>query len=318
MNVFEFMERPDHRLFIKGHDPKDPRMGVFVKDRPLDYEFSQIVLLGCPEDEGITRNKGRPGARKSPNEIRQAFYKLAASVGIKELKILDLGDVRLGSTLEKTHSRLRDIVTQILQDGKMVIVLGGGNDISYPDCAALVKAKKDVLVFNIDKHFDVRDISPRNSGTPYRQLIEEGLIEPEKFYEIGYEEFANSPKYKSYLHEKGVHICSLDELRFYGIKKKFRDILTAHEPEAIFWGFDMDVVRDSDAPGVSASYPTGLTAAEIIQIAEIVGEKTYAGVIEFTEVNPDIDIDNRTSKLVAILIHTFISSWSKRLVPATA
>jgi formiminoglutamase len=205
-----------------------------------------------------------------------------------------------------------------LRDGKTAIILGGGNDISYPDCAALMKVKKDVLVFNIDKHFDVRDISPRNSGTPYRQLLEEGLIDPKKFYEIGSEEFANSPKYKSYLQQKGIPIFSLKALRSRGIKELFRDILIEQTPEAIFWGFDMDVVRDSDAPGVSASYPTGLTAAEIIQIAEIAGEETKSGVVEFTEVNPDIDIDNRTSKLVAILIHTFISSRSQQLVPFTA
>jgi formiminoglutamase len=312
MNIFEFTERPDSRLFVEGHDPKDPRMGAYVKDKPIDYVLSQVVMLGCPQDEGIIRNKGRAGARKSPNEIRQAFYKLAASNGITELGIMDLGDVLLCSTLEKTHSRLKDVVYRILKDEKMAIILGGGNDISYPDCAALMEVNKDALIFNIDKHFDVRDISPRNSGTAYRQLLEEGLINPEKFYEIGFEEFANSQKYKDYVLQKGVNIYSLDEMRTYGIKRLFGDILNEHKAEAIFWGFDMDVVRDSDAPGVSASYPTGLTAAEIIQIAKIAGEVTRAGVIEFTEVNPDLDIDNRTSKLVAILIHTIISSKSKR------
>lgn len=308
MNIFELTERPDPRFFVAGHDPKDPRIGTFVKNRPLDYEKSEVVILGCPEDEGITRNNGRPGARKSPNEIRQAFYKLALSKGIEKLRMMDLGDVILGSTLEETHSRLRDIVGRILKDRKLAIVLGGGNDISYPDCAALMDGDKDVLVFNIDKHFDVRDIAPRNSGTAYRQLLEEGLIKPEQFYEVGSEEFANSPKYKDYLIKKGVHVFSLDALRSYGIRKLFQDIFVDHKPEAIFWGFDMDVVRDSDAPGVSASYPTGLTAAEIVQIAEIAGAQTGAGVIEFTEVNPDVDIDNRTSKLVAILIHAFLSS----------
>ena len=77
---------------------------------------------------------------------------------------------------------------------------------------------------------------------------------------------------------------------------------------SFFWGFDLDVVRDADAPGVSASFPTGMTAKEIIKIAEIAGRDTESGVLEFTEVNPEVDIDNRTSKLAAILIHTFLSS----------
>jgi len=311
MNVFEFTERPDRRLFVGGHDPNDLRMKAIVKHLLRDYEYSQIVILGCPDDEGIIRNQGRPGARRSPREIRREFYKLAASNGINGLGIMDLGDVLLGSTLEETHSRLRGVVGRILKDGKMAIVLGGGNDISYPDCAALMEVEEDALVFNIDKHFDVRDISPRNSGTAYRQLLDEGFIDPERFYEIGSEEFANSPKYLDYLNRRGVTVYSLYALRSYGIKKLFQDTINQLKPKAIFWGFDLDAVRDSDAPGVSASYPTGLTAAEIIRIAQVAGEETKAGVVEFTEVNPDVDIDNRTSKLVAILMHTFLTAKVK-------
>jgi formiminoglutamase len=167
--------------------------------------------------------------------------------------------------------------------------------------------RSKVLAFNIDKHFDVRDLSPRNSGTAYRQLLEEGIIDPKRFYEMGSEEFANSPTYRDYLARKGAQIYSLDDLRSYGIESLFHDILEKTSHEAVFWGIDLDVVRDADAPGVSARYPTGLTAREIIQVAEIAGKKTEFGVLEFTEVNPEVDIDNRTGKLTAILIHTFLS-----------
>jgi formiminoglutamase len=308
MTLFEITQRPDCRFFRGGHDPKDPRLEGQVCWQPKDYIASQYVILGCPEDEGVKRNQGRPGARKSPEEIRQAFYRLAATEVIQSLDIFDLGDVILGHSLEETHHRLRDVVRQILEDDKMAIILGGGNDISYPDCDALADEKKDLLVFNIDKHFDVRELYPRNSGTAYRQLLEEGLIEPGKFYEMGSEEFANSPLYKEYLTDKGVHIYTLDDLRGQGIEAVFQNIIQETEHEAIFWGFDLDVVRDADAPGVSAGYPTGLTAKEIIKIAEIAGRETASGVLEFTEVNPDVDIDNRTSKLTAILIHTFLSA----------
>ncbi len=312
MNIFKLTERPHASLFAQGHDPKDPRMGAFVQNQPEDYKSAQVVIIGCPEDEGIRRSRGRPGARRSPEEIRKALYRLAVSEIIQELKIFDVGDIRLGESLEDTHLRLRQVVRHVLEDGKMAVVLGGGNDISYPDCAALMEVKKDVLVFNIDKHFDVRDLSPRNSGTAYRQLLEEGLINPEKFYEMGSEEFANSPNYKEYLERKGVHVYSLDEMRSTGIRRLFQKIMKDSAYEAIFWGFDMDVVRNADAPGVSASFPTGLTVKEIIQIAEIAGNQTPFGVVEFTEVNPEVDIDNRTSKLAAILIHTFLSSRKKR------
>lgn len=290
------------------HDPKDVRMGQIVKHQPEDFRSARIVILGCPEDRGVKRNKGRPGARKGPEEIRRAFYKLAVNDRIRSQKIFDIGDIVLGSTLEETHEIQRAVVRDLLEQNKLVIVLGGGNDISYPDCAALTDVKKDVLVFNLDKHFDVRDISPRNSGTAYRQLIEQGLIDPRNLYELGFEDFANSPVYKKYLERKGVNIYSLGKMRSKGISCLFEKILKVNKHKAVFWGIDMDVMRDSDAPGVSASCPTGLTAQEIMSIMEIAGRDTLFGVVEFTEVNPTVDIDDRTSKLTAILIHTFLSS----------
>lgn len=308
MSLFEKTKRLNPELLGNSHDPKDPRMGEVVKYHPEDLNSAEVVILGCPEDKGVIRNKGRPGARRGPTEIRRAFYKLAPDDHIRSQNIFDIGDVVLGKTLEETHETLRSIVRSLLEQGKLILVLGGGNDISYPDCAALTDVKKDVLVFNIDKHFDVRDISPRNSGTAYRQLLEQGLIDPGKFYEMGFETFANSPVYEKYLKRKGVNIFSLDEMRTKGIAFFFEEILRTNEYDAVFWGIDMDVMRDADAPGVSSSYPTGLTAQEIMTIMEIAGRYTSFGVVEFTEVNPDVDIDNRTSKLTAILIYTFLSS----------
>ncbi|MFP4082891.1 MAG: formimidoylglutamase [Candidatus Aminicenantes bacterium] len=308
MSVFELTERPDPDLLKGSHDPKDLRIGEVVKHKPRDYDSAGVVILGCPEDEGVRRNKGRPGARKSPAEIRRSLYKLTSNPVIQSLKVFDLGDIMVDDTLEKTHKKLKQVVRTVLSDGKMAVVLGGGNDISYPDCAALADVKENLLVFNIDKHFDVRDLTPRNSGTSYRMLLEENLIQPDKFYEMGSEHFSNSQVYKDYLKEKGVHVFTLNQMREKGIKSLFQEIIHGHSFEAIFWGVDLDVVRDADAPGVSASYPTGLTAKEMIQIAETAGRETPFGVVEFTEVNPEFDIDNRTSKLTAILIHTFLSS----------
>jgi formiminoglutamase len=228
-----------------------------------------------------------------------------------KLKIFDLGDLIMSPTLEETHQQHEDIVYQILNDGKTVIVLGGGNDISYPDCSALSRiTNRSLTAFNIDSHFDVRDSYPRNSGTPYRQLLEGDYLHPPHFYEIACKEITNSPVYRKYLEEKGVSIYTLDQVRQTGIKPLFEKILDTSTTEAIFWGFDIDVVRANDAPGVSASYPVGLTAEEICQIAALAGQDGRSRVFEITEVNPKYDIDGRTAKLAAMMIIYFIGQYS--------
>ncbi len=302
----------NEKLFYKSHDKNDPRLGMHIERDLGKYDEADIVLVGVPTDEGVRRNKGRIGSRFAPREIRRALYRLALNPRIHDLKILDLGDVIVRETLEATHEAVKDFVRQLLSDEKIVVVLGGGNDISYPNCSAMSEVfGKDIGVFNIDKHYDVREMTPRNSGTPYRMLLEEQKINPALFYELASEPFANSRIYKEYLEKIGAHVVELNELRKNGISQFVRKTLEHLNTSAIFWGFDMDAVRASDAPGVSAPSPTGLHSEEIIELAIAAGSDPRSKVLEITEVNPRYDVDNRTSKLAAIMIYEFLSSLPK-------
>lgn len=302
MDIFEHLLQVDGEIIYRRNDPNDVRWGDVIQQKT--YEDADIVLLGCPQDAGVERNKGRVGAREAPSAIRRAFYRLVA---LPDVSLFDAGNTVIQESLEATHDLHRTIVRQMLHDGKRVVVLGGGNDVSYPDCSALSLECKQMLAFNIDAHFDVRADSPRNSGTPYRQLLEGGYLKPENFYEIAYQPFANSPVYMNYLDEMGVTAYSLHDVHERGINTLFHAIIEAHHSvDAIFWGLDMDVVRAADAPGVSAVNPTGLSGEEFVHIAYLAGADSRSRVFEISEVNPTYDIDERTSRLAAVAIHNFL------------
>jgi formiminoglutamase len=306
--LFAVTRRPPESLVVESHDVNDPKMGQFVLRDPRDYGPAEVVLLGCPQDEGVKRNRGRPGARQAPDEIRRALYRFPVPGGVTRKQVFDLGNLRLCRTLEETHERLARVVYQLLRDGRRLIILGGGNDISYPDCRALARAAEDLLVFNIDSHYDVREAERRHSGTPYRQLLEEGFIRPPRFYEVAGKAIVNSPKYEQYLRDKGVQIYHLDVLRENGLDTTIKQILAQEQATAIFWGFDLDAVRAVDAPGVSAGYPVGLTGEEICRLAALAGADKRTRIIELSEVNPQYDIDGRTSKLAAMMILHFLDN----------
>ncbi|BCX05914.1 MAG: arginase [Candidatus Roseilinea sp.] len=294
--------RPDTSLLYRREDANDVRLGEVVRTGTADYADAAVVILGCPQDEGVQRNGGRRGAALAPTEIRRYLYRLTVN-RLDDLYLLDLGDTVIQASLEETHVLHQRIVRQLIADGKRLIVLGGGNDIAYPDCAGLAQAMGGVLAFNIDAHFDVRADVPRNSGTPYRQLLAEGLLQPTRFYEIGYQPFVNSPIYERYLRDLGVHLISLSDLRRRGIESTFDPILNSRFSTLnFFWGFDLDAVRTADAPGVSAPNPMGMTADEFCQIAAIAGRDPRTRIVEFTEVNPTYDVDGRTARLTAVAI----------------
>jgi formiminoglutamase len=312
--IFHLTSRPDESLFFRKNDRNDPRLGEIISANEADYDDAQIVIVGCPQDEGIVRNHGREGARFAPDEIRREFYKLTP-FGIKA-KMFDIGNTIIQETLEQTHEAHCQVVSQMLRDGKTIISLGGGNDISYADGCAMAEVfgKANWIAINVDAHFDVRADFPRNSGTPYRQLLEEKLLRPDYFYEIGFQPQLASPVYYRYLQNLGAHLVSIDQLRSRGtadveIREMVRETFIKHSSSLnTFFGFDLDAVRSSEAPGVSAPNPYGLRAGEFLTLVQFASKLVNTKIIEFTEVNPKFDVDNRTAKLVAVAMHKFCMS----------
>lgn len=306
MNPFDHLIPIKPDLLYRRDDPNDRRLGEIVSVDPNQYRAADIVILGCPQDEGVRRNQGRLGAAKAPDEIRRALYRLVAPDPL-HITVLDIGDTPIQTTLEATHDRHTSIVQQVVQDGKQIISLGGGNDVAYADCAGLAKAVASVLAINVDAHFDVRADEISNSGTPYRQLLEEGYVMGPNLYEVGNVPMVNSPIYHDYLVAKKANIIDLDRVQARGLPAIFQTILENDAP-FIFWGLDMDVVRASDAPGVSAPNPIGLSGYDFHQLGTIAGHDPRSRIFEITEVNPDYDLDGRTARLAAATIYQFITT----------
>jgi formiminoglutamase len=309
--IFNLTSRPDPELFYIRNDKNDPRLGEIVSADLDDYAAADIVILGCPQDEGILRNRGRKGPALAPAAIRRQFYRLTP-MNIRK-KIFDIGDTLIEGELEEIHQRHMQIARQIIADGKRLIVLGGGNDISYADGCAMAEVfgPEWWIGVNVDSHLDVRSDEPRNSGTPYRQLLEEKRLLPDYFFEAGFQSHFCSPVYFNYIRDLGVHRISLELLRSRSeadleLKESIKQKFIGHSSSLnTFFGFDMDAVRSSDAPGTSSPSPLGLKASEFIQLVKYAASLANTKIIEFTEVNPNFDIDDRTSKLVAIGMHRF-------------
>lgn len=315
MNITELTDKPNDELFYRYNDPNDVRLGEVVPKHK--YEESEVVIIGCPQDEGVKRSRGREGSALAPDAIRREFYQFTP-FGIK-VKIFDAGNVKIQGSLEETHETHRTIVKQLLEDGKKVICLGGGNDVCYPNGAAMseVFGARNWIAVNIDARFDANADHPVNNRTPYRQLLEEKLVRTDYLYEIAYQTQLASPVYYRYLQQLGVSMVSLEQLRSreepdMELKELVKQNFIKHSYSlSAFFGFDMEAVRMTDAPGVSAPNPTGLRAGELITLVKFAAGLVNTKLIAFTEVNPKFDIDNRTVRLVAVAMHRFCAAINK-------
>ena len=312
---FQNLKAIDPKLFFRKNDRNDVRLGEIVPN--TNYADANIVIVGCPNDEGVRRSGGRAGAALAPDAIREQFYKLTP-FGIA-VKICDLGNLASQNSLEESHENLKNVVKKILEDGKKIIVLGGGNDISYPSGRAMAETfgAGNWLGVNVNAHFDVSIANEISNAASYRKLLDEKLIRSDYLYEIAFQTHFASPVYYRWLQDLGVNLSSLEQIRSRETADlELRELMRLkfiHHSSSLstFFSFDMGAVRSADAPGTSASSPLGLRAGEFIQLVKFAASLTNTKIIQFTEVNPNFDVDNRTTLLVAIAMHRFCSLQPK-------
>ncbi|PMP81201.1 MAG: arginase, partial [Chloroflexus aggregans] len=161
-------------------------------------------------------------------------------------------------------------------------------------------------------HYDVRADWPANSGTPYRQLIEAGLIDPQRYWIIGAQPFANAPVYTTYLLAQGATIVSLSDARRLGVAETVRAMLAVSDAASIGWGFDLDVVQAAEAPGVSAPNPLGMRGEELVALATLAGAEPRTRLIEVSELNPTYDDDDRTARLAAVTLWYALCAFAQQ------
>ena len=296
---------PEKLRSLRSHDSNDHWLVQDIGFDEEDYPEATHVMIGCPLDEGVRRNNGRAGAAEAPLGIRSQLYRLQ-SPKKSGINLFDAGDIGETDPLEKAHDVLTETVSQFLKDNKKVIVLGGGNDISYADVRALAEVEKNISAINVDAHLDMRIADKMTSGTPYRKLIEDGYLEAKHFYEFGIRPESNASFYLEDAENLGVHIYWLPQLIEKGVVKSFQKIVEMIDQRPFFLGLDVDSVQAADAPGVSASSPTGFSGREVIQLIRLARQKENLKLFEITEVNPQFDIDNRTVKLAAQFIYKYL------------
>ena len=294
-------------LFYSRNDPKDRRLGELIGRAAIEeVTEGTVAIIGVPEDRGITANKGRAGAAAGPDDIRRRLYKLTPGFNsdFMNLRIIDAGNVETKRlTLAEVHDAETEAVADIVSRGGLPIVLGGGHDLTYPGVRGLVcgagLGRGGMGLINVDAHLDVRsDENGINSGTSfYRALTQlpDGALSGEAFVEFGIQEQYNSPYYYNWME------FFLQALNAAG--KNGRSIAVS---------LDIDAVRSTEAPGASASNPSGLKAPELDKIAYLAGRSIKVKYLDIMEVSPPLDEDHRTAALAASAIFSFFRGLCER------
>lgn len=290
-------------------EPDSPRWHQRIQ--PL-AEASEpgLALLGFACDEGVRRNHGRVGAAAGPLALRKAVANLAWH---REAPAYDAGDVACeDGDLAAAQARLARAVCALLDAGHLPLVLGGGHEVAFGSWSGLTEhfsgnSAPKIGIINFDAHFDLRDPAHvQSSGTPFAQIAEQCQARgwPFRYACLGVSRASNTRALFSRAAELNVLVREDREMREAGLAA-IADELDAFlaDCDALYLTIDIDVLPACEAPGVSAPAARGVPLALLEPLLERLRDSGKLRLVDFAELNPTYDIDNRTAKAAARLIH---------------
>lgn len=280
--------------------------------------MQKFAILGFPDDLGVKNNNGRPGASKGPEAFRLAFQKLKGERTIQESIELDNDVSTDDSNIEQSHNNAANQLKQIHKDAITSIVIGGGHDYAFPHLKGIKEALPEnykLGCINIDPHFDLRPDQPKIlSGSPFYMALENEVLKGENFIEFGIQRHCNQKSLWEYARNKNIVTIPMEELRFGKAVERFVQVYTKLESIAdrIVISLDLDSVCSAYAPGVSAPATEGFTPSEILQIIAFIAKQEQVISLGIYELNPSLDIDNRTAKLAAVTAYHFMDERTRQ------
>jgi len=279
--------------------PGDTPAGRFASTIRTDSAAGcTIALLGLPDDMGVRLNNGRTGAAGGPKAFRAALsrYGVADSAAGYLPLVFDAGDVMPTGSLEKTHERVTEATTALLDRGLFPIAIGGGHDLTYPFVRAVAAKYPKLAGVYFDAHLDVRETV--GSGMPFRRLVEDCGVSALHLH--GFRPLVNSLEH-------------LDWFRAHGGRTHPENARVAlPKAKNLFVSFDLDVLDAAHAPGVSALNPAGWNVREAEAWVRACGADKRVRSFDLMELNPAHDPDGRTARVAAHLFLTFLQGFAQR------
>lgn len=270
--------------------------------RPLNEgtKAPDLLLYGAP----ISRSSiSVSGASLYPQKFRKMWksfttYNLDEDIDLSTLQVSDAGDVVMHTTnISESHNRIEASTAYLSQQYHKSTICMIGGDHSTTACA--VRGIKQAFpnetigILQLDTHLDVRDpaeLGPAN-GTPIRQLIDGGVIKGRDVYNIGLHGFFNARPLVDYAKKHEINMVTLKQARKKGVSVHVKEALDclSKKVDRIYVTVDMDVLDITQAPGVPASTPGGMTTVELFDALIEIGKCTEVHHLDFVCLDPTKD-----------------------------
>lgn len=287
----------------------------------------QITVIGVPMDLGADRR----GVDMGPSAIRYAnlqgkLQQIGFEVeDIGNLQVptpetYEIGDTKLKYLREivRVNEELAQTVTSVMEKGGFPLVLGGDHSIAIGTIAGVSRLQKRTGVIWFDAHGDLNTAETSPSGNIHGMPLAASLglghpdltncagegpkVSPEHVALIGVRSLDEGEKRT--IQENGIHVFTMHEIDRMGMAKVVEEALNivTNGTDGVHLSLDLDGIDPNEAPGVGTPVAGGVTYRESHLALEIISQADVLTSAEFVEVNPILDVENKTAKVAVALI----------------
>ena len=249
-----------------------------------DYEEAKMVLFGAPFD---STTSFRPGARFGSSAVRHESFGIETyspyqNKDLEDTCIFDSGDIELcfGSA-EMALKDIEERAAEILEDGKLPLMIGGEHLVTLGAVRAAVKKYPDLHIIHFDAHADLRDdylgakLSHACVIRRCHDLIGDGRIHQFCIRSGEKSEFVFAKEHTD------MHLFG-----FEGLSETVSELKKTGAP--IYFTIDLDCLDPSAFPGTGTPEAGGVTFMELLNAILTVAE-TKVIAADINELAPMLD-----------------------------
>ncbi|KIC20733.1 agmatinase [Leisingera sp. ANG-Vp] len=275
-------------------------------------EGLDVAVVGVPMDIGTS---WRSGTRFGPKQIRAESamlrpYNMATGAApFDSLNIADIGDLAINTfSLKESLRIIQESYDAILAGGVIPVAMGGDHSITLPILRAVAAKYGPVALVHVDAHADVNDemFGEREThGTVFRRAYEEGLIVPDKTYQIGIRGTGYAATDFSEAQSWGFQHFPAQELWGRQLHQMGAEIRRDIGNRPVYVTYDIDSLDPAYAPGTGTPEIGGLTTPQALELIRSLKGINIVGC-DLVEVSPPYDPSGNTALVGANLLYELL------------
>ena len=304
---YEFLTPFDKTKYLGESAFKPNQIGnniVFYEGTKINTADFDLAIIGVEENRGNLENKG---VEDGHYNIRKELYNLYTPHSEKPLRLIDLGNMKLGAKLKDSYFGLASVMLNLLTNNVIPIIIGGTHDNTFGQYLGYQELYTLINMVVVDEKIDLDDPKQHVDASSYMMpILAHNPNYLFNYSHLGYQTYLNDP------HSIGMlEALNFDCVRLGIVRQNIEEV----EPvlrDADMLSIDISAIRMADAPGRAGATPNGFSGEELCQICRYAGlsdKLTSLGIFEY---NPHYDNHNQTSQLIAQMIWYFIEGYYSR------